>query len=109
MWLLTSIGFFSVVADRHDPARLLVRARAHEDLEALRQGYLPNLVIIEDAGTDYRFRAFIERGAFERAATALVADIDYPNFKDVVARRQGAERAHLYALIWSTLYRLQER
>ena len=36
MWLFTTQGFYSVVAHRRDPDRLLVRARAREDLEALR-------------------------------------------------------------------------
>jgi hypothetical protein len=36
MWLVTTQGFYSVVAHRGDPDRVLVRARVREDLEALR-------------------------------------------------------------------------
>jgi len=37
----------------------------------------------------------------------LTADIDYPNFKDEVARRQGAARAGVYHDVWAALLLLQ--
>ena len=33
--------------------------------------------------------------------------IDYPNFKDAVAARQGYDRAHRYAGVWRTMHDLQ--
>src|SRR3954447_12316660 len=107
MWMLSTIGFFSVVALRDDPERLLVRSRARADLEALRDHYLPDLEIVEGAGTDYRYRGFVARADFEPVAAKLVAAIDYPNFKDAVAERQGSSRAHVYSDVWSVLYKLQ--
>lgn len=107
MWLLTSIGFFSVVAHRDEPNTVLIRARRREDLEALRRGYLPDIEILENAGSDYAFRAFVERYEWEYACQRLAADIDYPNFKDAVAERQGTERAALYARLWESLHELQ--
>jgi hypothetical protein len=107
MWLVTSIGFFSVVAHDHDRRTVLVRARAREDLEALRRRYLPDLEIVENEGSDYRYRALLERSEWEHAAERLAADIDYPNFKDAVHDRQGPDRARLYMRIWSTLRELQ--
>jgi hypothetical protein len=107
MWLLTTIGFFSVVAYTDDPNVLLVRARVREDLEALRDQHLPDLEILETVAADYRFRAVVTRKAFARVAGALVASIDYPNFKDVVKQRQGQARASAYSDVWSVLYRLQ--
>jgi hypothetical protein len=109
MWLLTQIGFFSVVADLNDAERLLVRARVRGDLDALRERYLPDLEIIEGAGTDYRFRAFVRRAEFEQAARSLAEDIDYPDFKDVVVSHHGYSRAALYSQISSLLHTLQGR
>lgn len=109
MWLFTSLGFFSVVAHRDQPDTLLIRARAREDLEALRNRYLPDLALHENAGSDYRWRGFVARDEWEHVAARLAADIDYPNFKDVVADRQGSTRAALYHDIWATMYRLQQR
>src|SRR4051812_279954 len=108
MWMLTTIGFFSVVADRDHPDRLLVRARVRADLEELRDRYVPDLEIVEGAGTDYRYRASVARTEFEPAAARLAADIDYPNFKNAVADRQGHARAHVYSDVWEALHELQE-
>lgn len=36
MWLITTQGFYSVVAHRTDPDRVLVRCRTQADIEALR-------------------------------------------------------------------------
>lgn len=107
MWILSTIGFFSVVSDGGDSERLLVRARVRADLETLRDQYLNGLEIVEGAGTDYRYRAYVRRADFERVAAGMAADIDYSNFKNAVAARQGAERAHTYGDVWSTLYELQ--
>jgi hypothetical protein len=40
---------------------------------------------------------------------ALTAGIDYSNFKDQVAWKQGKERARVYGEVWDTLYGLQRR
>jgi hypothetical protein len=107
MWVFTSIGFFSVVADDVHPDAVKVRARVRGDLEALRERYLPDLEILESADTDYRFRAFVLRDEWAHAAHALAADIDYPNFKSAVAERQGYARAKRYAKVWEILRGLQ--
>ncbi len=41
-------------------------------------------------------------------AAALAKEIDYPNFKNAVAERQGTGRAHVYSDVWVTLLGLQE-
>jgi hypothetical protein len=87
MWLMTTIGFFSIVRKPGD-AELTVRARAQGDLEALRKEYLPGLGPIRaGGGTDYPYRARIAADALAAAVARMVADIDYPNFKDSVAAR----------------------
>jgi hypothetical protein len=106
VWLVTSRGFYSVVAHRDDPEAVLVRARAREDLEAL-EAVLGQVEIAETPDRDYRWRTTVSRRAWSGAAVLLMADIDYPNFKDEVARRQGAARAGVYHDVWATLLRLQ--
>lgn len=107
MWLFTTLGFFSVVAHRDDPDLMIVRARTRRDIEALSDRFLPVGEIDEESGTDYPFRIFVARDELERAAAALARDIDYDNFKDAVAMRQGHGRADLYHEIWALLRRLQ--
>lgn len=110
MWLMTTVGFFSVVEkpwDR-DAGTLTVRSRVRADLDTLRSKYLPELgETQEDPQADYRYRAQVPRDAFSQAAARLAADIDYDNFKNEVARQQGKARASLYGEVWHVLNRLQ--
>lgn len=111
MWVITNFGFFGVVQKPDDAAgdTVTVRARVKSDLEALRQKYLPQLwKILQDAGSDYKYRAKVLRSDFAIAQLHIVLDIDYSNFKDSVAKQQGSARSHLYHKLWDVLYQLQE-
>ena len=107
MWVTTTQGFYSVVAHRDEPDKLLVRARTREDIEALRE-QIPALEPFEDPEADYRHRAVVSRAEWVAALAQLVADLDYDNFKNAVAERQGAERAAIYGVVWRELLRLQQ-
>jgi hypothetical protein len=111
MWLVTTFGFYSVVRKPWDRDRdtLTVRARAREDLETLKGRYLPTLgEIAEDESADYRFRAQAPREDVAKALAEAVGDIDYDNFKNEVAKKQGHGRADLYHELWDTLRKLQD-
>ena len=108
MWLLTNFGFFSVV-QKEGETLLTVRARDRQDLLNLKASCLPSLGEIEEsAHSDYRFRARVPREVFADALRQIVLDIDYPNFKNSVAARQGKARARIYGEVWSKLMALQE-
>ena len=107
MWVFTTQGFYSVVAHRDDPERVIVRARAREDLEALRE-QIPSLRIFSDAEADYRWRAIVSRAEWVAAVALLAASVDYPNFKSAVAERQGVERERVYSRVWAELLELQQ-
>src|SRR3954453_21583727 len=106
MWLFTPRGFYSVVAHRDDPDVVLVRARERADLESLAE-LSPRLAIAHTPERDYAWRVLMPRAEWERALGLLATEIDYPNFKDEVQRKQGYGRASLYAQVWSTLRSLQ--
>ncbi|MFN7001302.1 MAG: hypothetical protein ACK4ST_14950, partial [Elioraea tepidiphila] len=110
--ILTPFGFFSIVRKPEHAAAGLptVRARVAADLDALRREALPDPGPTEaHTGTDYPFRARAPQAAVARAIGALVAGIDYANFKDAVAARQGPARAEVYHGVWSALRRLENR
>ncbi|MGC4397629.1 hypothetical protein [Hydrogenophaga sp. T2] len=111
MWLITPIGFFSVVRKPTDIKNktLTVRARVRSDLEALQAQYLAELGPIQESSVnDYRFRAVAPQDTVAAAMARLAETLDYSNFKDAVKQRQGAARAHLYHGVWDVLYRLQQ-
>jgi hypothetical protein len=106
MWVVTTRGFYSVVAHRDDPEMVLVRVRAREDLEALDELIGP-LEILTTPERDYGFRATVPRERWSQALVLLASEIDYPNFKNAVAAKQGHERAVTYHRVWSDLLELQ--
>ena len=110
MWLITPIGFFSVVQKPADKKTgvLTIRARVRGDLDKLREKYLPSLGPIEDSvGTDYRYRANAPQAETSTAVARMIADIDYSNFKNEVAKSQGHNRSDVYHDVWTVLNRLQ--
>jgi hypothetical protein len=111
MWLLTTFGFFSVVARQSDPSTLQVRARDRKDLETFRERYLGDTEreILELAGTDYEYRLYASHEEVASAVAAAIGDIDYSNFKSAVAQRQGYARAGVYGSLWSELLNLSDR
>ena len=110
MWMLTNIGFFSIIERPEDIERKLVtiRARVRSDLETLKKLYLPEMgQITESVETDYRYRARAVKRDLHKAMHKLVDGISYRNFKDEVCATQGLERADLYAEVWATHYKMQ--
>ena len=110
MWVLTPIGFFSIVAKPGDEedGMLTVRTRVRGDLDALRTQALPELgPTLDHVGTDYPWRARAPLLAVARAMAQLTEEIDYANFKNEVARQQGHRRAGVYGAVWAALGRLE--
>jgi enoyl-CoA hydratase/carnithine racemase len=76
MWIITKIGFFSIVQKpwSNPNDTLTVKARARTDLENLR-AYLPEMSeIIASEDSDYRYRATADREAVMAMASRIVAN-----------------------------------
>lgn len=100
MWLFLSNAYLSIVDKGGNGDTLLVRARHAGDIERV----FPEAEVQSGGGTDYRYRARIDR---ERVATTIadaVRGIDYGNFKDTV---REAERHDAYMDVWSAIYAYQ--
>ena len=109
IWILTKVGFFSIVEKLDDVPRgtLTIRSRVRSDLERLKV-YLPSMSEIDVSDhSDYRYRTVATREAVSSAMTTLSSDIDYENFKSEISNTQGYARASLYGEVWQVLYGLQ--
>lgn len=95
MWVLSTRGFFSVVADEADPSRVLVRARVREDLDRLGE-LLLQLEPWHDPTADYAWRALVDRSEWGHELGVIAGEIDYRNFKKAVGvpffRRERGSR-----------------
>jgi hypothetical protein len=108
MWIFTTDGFFSAVADRNRPGHVVVRMRLWDDGERL-QAAIGAGEVIETRGADYRFRICATHSQWSAYLAAAAAEIDYPNFKAAVAARDGMQRAHIYSDVWAVMRELQGR
>jgi hypothetical protein len=81
MWLVTKDGFYSVVQDRGDPDRLVVRGRWKKHLKVLKD-LLPGSRILVTPEADYPYRMFVSREDWEK----LLKVIGELSEKEVVAR-----------------------
>ena len=103
MWLVLDNSFLSIVKDRDNEDRLLVRARLKGDIEKI----FPEAEVIEGAGSDYKYRAFIKRDTVSTHLLEKINTINYTNFKNKVASNDK-DRALTYSKIWSIMYQKQE-
>lgn len=106
MWIMTTTGFVSLVADRDDATKLQVRARVADDITAT----FPAAEVFVSEGADYRYRAIIDRRDVAQQLANAVLDIDYDShFKDVaIASSSHSGRARAYYGVWTALAELQD-
>jgi len=108
MWLMTPLGFVSVVQKPGDH-HLTVRARTRADLDRLRAEVCPVLTpTVAGAGTDYPYRATCSHQEWAAALATIATDVDYSNFKSTVSQRQGHARARVYGRVWQDLLALEQ-
>lgn len=108
MWIICRYGYFSVVKDPENKGNVLVRGRVYQDLQQLRDTYIPDAGDIKNkAGTDYPFYYSVRQDAWAEALNEIAMDIDYTDFKKTITDEAGAGRANIYAGVWQELFRLQ--
>lgn len=103
MWLCFNDGFLSAVADKNDPAMLMVRARRKKDLLNV---FGDHVEIIKTAGADYRWRTFVDRKVFAGLVAARIENINYPNFKNSVDEN---DLHAAYMKFWSLHHHYQQQ
>ena len=102
MWIFLSNSFLSIV-DKGDRTgqTLLVRARRKGDIENV----FPKADVIEGGGTDYRYRARVDREEVALRMADEVRGVKYPNFKSTV---RNHNRHVAYMTVWDAMYQYQE-
>jgi hypothetical protein len=103
MWVFLSDSFLSIV-DKGDPSgkTLLVRARRKGDIERA----FPGAEVVTGGGTDYRYRARLDRTIVAKKVADSVMNLDYENFKNTVKER---DRHDAYLQVWDAMYAYQAR
>lgn len=101
MWLFTKYGFYSITETCN--GNVQVRAREADDLDAMREEYMPALgQTFTTLHADYPFRAFCTKDELAEAMGRIVHDINYTNFKGEVGEIDP-DRVKIYHQVWADL------
>lgn len=120
MWLVTKIGFFSIVEKPEDQeaGMVTVRARVLSDIESLMSllpGAGPIVKSTKAERRDYRYRVRVSKTQLSQAMTHLIHDIDYNNIKRNFKHQDEKElegelkhkeiesRSEIYFRVWDDL------
>jgi len=116
MWVFTNKGFFSIVEDRNDSTKLLVRSRIKGDLERVFDDAIEHCgaFITETPNADYRFRVFLPKEMVVAEIAREVSEIDYGNFKnsfadndDLPSPLRAVMKYHM-SDVWSAMWAAQK-
>ena len=83
MWLVTTCGYYSIVAKPSDQRNgmLTIRSRVRADLEAFEEFVLDLGRIANSEQTDYSYRAKAKAKDIALGFRSMVENIDYGNFR----------------------------
>lgn len=98
MWIMTPRGFYSVVQHRDEPAKVLVRARCKQDIDALAD--LIPAKPFQTPVADYNWRLVCTAAEWTHALTVLSSEIKYPNFKNAI---NDDKHHRAYSEVWGVL------
>lgn len=101
MWIFTNQSYLSVVQHRDDPNLVLVRARIEGDIEEI----FPEAFVFQEKGSDYKYRAAIEKSEVAVAIAKQIMEIDYDNFKGSI---EDINRHNVYLYVWFTMLQWQK-
>jgi hypothetical protein len=116
MWVFTNKGFFSIVEDRNDSTKLLVRSRIKGDLERVFGDEIEEAGawVTETPKADYRFRVFLPKEMVVAQIAREVSEIDYGNFKnsfagnaDLPSPLRAIMKYHM-SDVWSAMWAAQK-
>lgn len=107
MWLFTETGFVSVVQDRNDDTRMLVRARDKQSLKQIADWY--GAEIIDKVGrSDYPYRLFITRTQFVDWLVEMGSMLNYDNYKNQAAKTRGYDFVEPLHDVWAVMHQLEK-
>lgn len=104
MWIFLNDAFYSIVQDKDDSSRMMVRARLPGDLER----YFPDHKVLELDDADYRFRVFAAREEVADLVFHAVHAIDYPDFKSSINREEWIRKGS-YSRVWADMQAAQRQ
>jgi len=101
MWIMLNDAFLSIVQKPDDKDTLTVRARVKGHIERV----FPGVQATADGGTDYAYRAKVDRKLVAETMATEVMRVKYSNFKSSVIEDSLHDA---YMGCWNIMNRLQQ-
>jgi len=100
MWVFLNNSFLSIVQKPGQKDSLTVRARIRGDIERV----CPGAGVSENTGTDYKFRAVVDRKEIAKALSENIMNLTASNFKASVS---DPDRHDAYYKVWCAMNNYQ--
>lgn len=111
MWLMTPIGFFSIVSvigtdGKSHPTNVMVRTRSKKHLLAFVQALKTSgcveetVLIIDTPNADYPYRIVVSRKSVGLVVSQFVSEIHYGNFKMEASRKRDDVYHRFLSKVW---------
>jgi hypothetical protein len=118
VWVLTSIGFYSIACANKrgtreiDPEMVMIRARVRQHLLNLQKRFpaLAIAKILALPGRDYRYRIVVPKATWVAVLKGLAEEQTWSNFKNQAARNAtetGSAYVDTLHDVWGVMQRLQ--
>ena len=110
MWLMTKIGFFSIVKKGNEFGKdtWTIRSRSKQDMENLKKFAWLNGEVLTTPEGDYHYRIIINVEELKDIFDKLPESIDYPNFKRMIhANPEQEDKYPFYKGCWEKLWTYQ--
>ena len=102
MWLFSETGFVSAVQDRDNSDGFVVRGRDRKSLQPLAD--FADVRIIDNEGTDYPFRVYVEKSTFSLWVSDQVDNVSYTNYKGHMHKTRGWQFCDALHDVWSAMH-----
>jgi hypothetical protein len=107
MWLMTQMGFFSIVK-KGGKNTWTIRSRCKKDMDNLKEFASLKGNVIITSKSDYHYRILISGKELQTLFEKLPDSIEYPNFKQMIhAHPEQAEKYPFYRGCWETMWMYQ--
>jgi hypothetical protein len=103
MWLMSKLGFYSIV--QKSPGLWQIRSRNRVDLDNLKKAANLACPVVLSPANDYPMRLVVGIEGLRAVMGTLTASIDYPNFKsEIKESKHGQKRkTSAYMQVWGVM------
>ena len=107
MWVFSQDGFVSAVAHRDEKDTLVVRSRDRESIDAVAD--YCGVQVVKHAGSDYPYRAFVNREDYKSWMIRKIDELDYDNYKNRMHDLRDDNFCSALSNVWLVMTKTEDK